>query len=85
MTSIVERAIEIVGNNTFDAVFDKGYYTAEEIHKSQKLGVTTHVCIPKLASNAPDKSYNLSEFIHKKYKNTYKCPAGEILKTNGNW
>ncbi len=39
MTNMVEQAIEIVGNNTFDAVFDKGYYTAEEIHKTQELGV----------------------------------------------
>ncbi len=39
MTYMVEQAIKIVGNNTFDAVFDKGYYTAEEIHKTQELGV----------------------------------------------
>ena len=39
MTSMVENAIEIIGNNTFDAVFDKGYYTAEEIHNSQQLGL----------------------------------------------
>ena len=37
MTSMVESAIEIIGNNTVDAVFDKGYYTAEEIYKSQKI------------------------------------------------
>jgi transposase len=85
MTAMVQNAIEIVGNNTFDAVFDKGYYTAEQIHKSQKLGVTTHVCIPNPASNAPDKAYNLSEFIYNKEQDTYACPAGQTLKTNGNW
>jgi len=85
MTAMVENAIEIVGNNTFDAVFDKGYYTAEQIHKSQKLGVTTHVCIPNPASNAPDKAYNVSEFIYNKKQDTYSCPAGQTLKTNGNW
>lgn len=85
MTAMVENAIEIVGNNTFDAVFDKGYYTAEQIHKSQKLGVTTHVCIPNPASNAPDKAYNLSKFIYNKEQDTYTCPAGQTLKTNGNW
>jgi transposase len=85
MTSMVENAIEIVGNNTFDAVFDKGYYTAQQIHKSQKLGVTTHVCVPNPASNAPDKDYNVSEFIYNKVQDTYCCPAGETLKTNGNW
>jgi hypothetical protein len=53
MTSMVKQAIEIVGNNSFDAVFDKGYYTAEQIHDTQQTGVTTHVCIPNPASNAP--------------------------------
>jgi len=85
MTSMVENAIDIVGNNTFDAVFDKGYYTAEQIHKTQQLGVTTHVCIPSPASNAPDKAYNVSEFIYNKEEDTYTCPAGQTLKTNGNW
>jgi transposase len=85
MSSMVERAIEIVGNNTFDAVFDKGYYTAEQIHDSQQLGVTTHVCIPAPAGTAPDQAYNVSEFLYNPKKDTYTCPAGETLKTNGNW
>jgi transposase len=85
MTSMVESAIEIVGNNSFDAVFDKGYYTAEQIHETQKLGVTTHVCVPDPASNAPDKAYNVSEFKYNKQEDTYTCPAGNTLTTNGNW
>jgi hypothetical protein len=85
MTSMVENAIEILGNSTFDAVFDKGYYTAEQIHKSQKFGVTTHVCVPNPASHAPDKAYNVSEFTYNKVQDTYCCPAVEALKTNGNW
>lgn len=85
MTSMVTNAIEIVENNTFDVVFDKGYYTAEQIHDCQKLGVTTHVCIPNPASNAPDRAYNVSEFNYYKDQDTYTCPAGELLKTNGNW
>jgi len=85
MTPMVENAIEIVGNNTFDAVFDKGYYTAEEIHKSQLLGVTTHVCVPNPASTAPNKAYNVSEFKYNKEQDNYTCPAGQTLKTNGNW
>jgi len=85
MTSMIESAIEIVENNTFDAVFDKGYYTAEEIHKTQQLGVTTHVSIPKPSSHAPDKAYDVSQFKYNKEQDNYICPAGEILKTNGNW
>lgn len=85
MAKMVENAIEIVGNNSFNAVFDKGYYTAEEIHKSQALGVTTHVCVPNPAATAPNKAYNVSEFKYNKVDDTYTCPASETLKTNGNW
>lgn len=85
MSSMVKNAIEIVGNNTFNAIFDKGYYTAEEIHKTQKLGAITHVCVPNPASNAPEKAYNVSEFTYHKEQDVYTCPAGEVLKTNGNW
>ena len=85
MTYMVEQAIEIVGNNTFNAVFDKGYYTAEEIHKTQELGVRTHVCIPNPSSHAPDRSYDVSEFRYNTESDSYTCPAGQILKSNGNW
>ncbi|RLD55412.1 MAG: IS1182 family transposase, partial [Bacteroidetes bacterium] len=85
MTDMVEQAIEIVENNTFDAVFDKGYHKAEQLDNCHKLGVETHVAIPKPASNAPDKSFNVSEFIYNKQTDTYTCPAGQTLRTNGNW
>ena len=85
MTKMVENAIDIVGNNTFNAVFDKGYYTAEEIHDSQALGVTTHVCVPNHAATAPNKAYNVSEFKYNKVDDNYICPAGEVLNTNKNW
>ena len=85
MTSMVENAIEILGNNSFDAVFDKGYYTAEEIYKTQQLGITTHVCVPNPAAHAPDRAYDVSQFIYNKIEDNYTCPAGQILNTNGNW
>ncbi|MCK5777011.1 MAG: IS1182 family transposase [Bacteroidales bacterium] len=85
MTDMVENAIEIVENNTFDAVFDKGYYNAKQIDNCHELGVETHVAIPAPASNAPDKAFNVSEFIYDKANDTYTCPAGQILRTNGNW
>ena len=85
MTSMVESAIEIVGNNTFHSVFDKGYYTAQQIYSTQQLGVTTHVCIPNPSANAPDIAYNVSEFKYNKKEDSYTCPAGNVLTSNGNW
>ena len=85
MANMVESAIEIVGNNNFEAVFDKGYHNAEEIHKCHQLGVEVHVAIPNPASNAPDTNFNLSEMSYNHDNDTYECPAKQTLTTNGNW
>lgn len=85
MTEMVEQAIDVVENDSFDALFDKGYHNAEQLNNVQKLGITTHVAIPKPASNAPDKSFNVSKFIYNKENDTYTCPGEQILTTNGNW
>ena len=85
LVQMSNNAIDVIGNNTFDFVLDKGYYTAQQIHESQKKGITTHVCVQNPASNALDKAYNVSQFKYNKELDHYTCPAGEVLKTNGNW
>ena len=85
MANMVESAIEIVGQNNFEAVFDKGYHNAEKIHKCHQLGVEVHVAIPNPASNAPDTNFNLSEMSYNHDNDTYECPAKQTLTTNGNW
>ncbi len=85
MGEMVTRASGIVENTNFTALYDKGYHTGREIKIAQELGVETIVAIPALpsSSNAPDTAYNLSEFKYNKTQNTYTCPQGEILTTNG--
>jgi hypothetical protein len=85
--NMVQRASEIVGNSKFTAVFDKGYHKGSELKNAQELGVKTLVAIPDIssASMAPDPAYNVSEFVYNKKKNTYTCPQGNTLTTNGNW
>ncbi len=85
LAPMVEKAIGILGTNQFEAVFDKGYYTAEQIHKCHQMGVETHVSITAPSTNAPDKAFNSSEFVYNKQDDTYTCPAGQTLSTNGHW
>ena len=83
---MVSRASEILGTTKFTAVFDKGYHKGGELKTAQELGVKTLVAIPDVssASMAPDHAYNVSEFIYNKNNNTYTCPQGQVLRTNGN-
>jgi transposase len=85
LSGMVEKAVDILGTNQFDVVFDKGYHNAEQLHRCHMPGVETHVAITAPSANAPEPSFNVSEFKHNVEQDTYSCPAEQTLKTNGNW
>jgi transposase len=85
LSKMVEMAIPIVGHTDFIALFDKGYHTGSEIATCHKLGVETMVAMPKrpISSQAPDPAYNYESFTYNSESDTYTCPAGQELRTNG--
>jgi transposase len=87
MGSMVNSAIEIVENNTFIAIYDKGYHTGMQIKKCHDIGIETLVAISALSATgqAPDPKFNSERFIYKKETDTYICPQGESLKSTGRW
>lgn len=87
MGYMLKRAVDIIGNNKFTALYDKGYHTGSELKIAQGLGIKTIVAIPATASSskAPDPDYNSANFIYNKKEDTYTCPQGQILTTTGTW
>jgi transposase len=83
MGPMLRRAKSILGNNTFVALFDKGYYAGSELETARGLGVTALVAVPAPASNAPDPAYNVERFAYDAANDTYTCPEGHTLSTNG--
>ena len=65
MGNIIEQAVEILGNNTFTALFDKGYYSGSEFEVVDKLGVEVLVAIPDLptSSMAPDHATTFQNLL----------------------
>ncbi|MCX6335544.1 MAG: IS1182 family transposase [Bacteroidia bacterium] len=87
MGNMVQRAKSILRTNDFTALFDKGYHTGSELKIAQELGIETIVAIPGVpaTSQAPDHDYNYEHFNYDPLSDTYSCPQGEVLKTNGSW
>jgi transposase len=85
MGNMLQRAENILGNNNFTALYDKGYHTGSEFQKADELGIDVMVAIPSVAANAPNPEYNVEKFIFDKTNDCYTCPQGEILTTNGRW
>ncbi len=84
---MVQRAKSILRTNDFTVLYDKGYHKGSELKTAQDLGIETIVAIPSLpsTSQAPDHAYNSENFIYDKEADTYTCPQGEVLRTNGTW
>ncbi len=85
MGSMLRRAKKILGNADFTALYDKGYHTGSELKTGIEMGVELMVAIPGVASFAPDERYNFDKFIYSAENDTYTCPQGKVLTTNGNW
>ena len=87
MGNMLRRAKSILRDNSFTALYDKGYHTGSEFKTANDLGVNVLVAIPALpsSSQAPCPDYNLDKFYYNKQNDTYTCPQGHLLKSNGNW
>ena len=87
MGNMLRRAKSILGTNRFTALYDKGYHTGSEFDIADQLGIKVMVAIPgkPASSQAPDPDYNVENFIYNENDNTYTCPQGHTLTTNGTW
>jgi transposase len=87
MGNMVQRAKSILRTNEFTALYDKGFHTGSELKTAQDLGVETIVAIPAVpsTSQAPNHEYNYENFAYNKEADTYTCPQGQVLRTNGSW
>jgi transposase len=87
MGNMVQRAKSILRTNDFTVLYDKGFHTGSELKTAQDMGVETIVAIPGVpsTSQAPNPLFNYEFFIYNKEDDTYTCPKGQILNTNGSW
>ena len=87
MGNMARRAKSIIGHNRFSLLFDKGYHSGIELTKVQLMEIDTHVAFPSVpkTSQAPNPNYNVENFRYDQSSDSYTCPQGFTLKTNGKW
>ena len=83
LSGMLRRTKTILKTNEFTALYDKGYHTGCEIKAAVTSGIDIMVAIPGIASVAPDANYNMSHFVYDEINDTYRCPQGQIMVTNG--
>jgi transposase len=87
MGNMAQRAKSILRTNEFTVLYDKGFHTGSELKTAQELGVETIVAIPGVpsTSQAPNPMFNFEFFRYNREDDSYTCPGGQVLRTNGSW
>jgi hypothetical protein len=75
-------AKELLGVEKMNTLTDKGYTTAKHLEICTENGVTPYSS-PKEHSSQKNGLYPMVDFKYDKIDDTYSCPAGQILATNG--
>ena len=81
---MVNKAKENIGD-VENVLADKGYHSGRELKACEKLGVTTFISPKESSSTKKNPDFAMKSFVYDKQGDTYACPAGEILHTNGKW
>jgi transposase/IS5 family transposase len=81
------KAKEACGVKKITVLADKGYHNAEQIDSCTNEGITTYVSPQDAArgSDIPTPEYYGEKFNYNKRNDSYTCPQGHVLKTNGRW
>lgn len=82
LSSMAIDAKELLGVETMNTLTDKGYTTAKQLDECTKNDITPYSS-PKEHSSQQNGLYPMKDFIYNKQQDTYRCPAGETLSTNG--
>jgi transposase len=75
---------ELLKADHLNVLADKGYHAGEQLRQCMDNGITTFVS-PKASSTEHNGLYTISMFTYNQEDDTYTCPQGSILTSNGMW
>lgn len=78
------EAKELLKVEQMNVLTDKGYTTGKQIAECTANNITTYSS-PKAHSSQNNGLYDMQIFEYKEAEDTYTCPAGETMMTNGRW
>lgn len=87
LLAMARRAKAAMGVSTITVLADKGYHNGEQLHSCAQEQVTTYVAVPDppRSGSIPTPDFYGEKFRYNKKKDTFTCPMGQTLKSNGQW
>jgi transposase len=82
LADMAMEAKELLGLKQMKTLTDKGYTTGAEIARCSANNITTYSS-PKEHSSQKNGLYDMQDFEYSPEDDTYTCPAGAVMHTNG--
>lgn len=83
LANMTQKSMQNTGSNKCTVLADKGYHTGSQIAATEQLGAKPFIS-PKANSTAGrSEVFPLEAFKYHPGSDTYKCPNGETLRSNG--
>jgi hypothetical protein len=79
LANTAKAAKEAIGNETLEAVADRGYFNGEEIKTCVDAGITVTLPKPMTSWAKAEGRFGKEDFVYLAEENVYRCPAGEKL------
>lgn len=85
LSTMAGKAKDILQSEDLTALLDKGYHVGKELKAAKVNGITTVVAYPqpRQRSGKIDRAYYTDKFVYDHQSDTYTCPVGVELSTNG--
>lgn len=85
LSTMASQAKSTLAAEHLTVLADKGYHVGKDLQAAQENNITTVVAYPQPRdrSDKIDPAYYTDKFIYNKQSDTYTCPAGYELTTNG--
>ena len=85
LPGIGKQAKEVLGVEQLEVLADKGYHTGLALQEAAQEGLVTYVSPKKPSHQGKVKAYQKHQFVYDPTHDTYQCPQGQVMPTNGRW
>jgi transposase len=77
MASAAQQAL---GTKSLTVIADTGYMNGAQAQACEDRNITPVVPMPDVVNTRADNLYSKTQFVYDKLTDTYRCPAGELLR-----
>jgi hypothetical protein len=81
---MLKAANELLESKHLKCLADKGYHTGAQLSKCEEYEELETYVAPLKSKNGPE-GFRKQDFTYEASSDTYTCPQGETLSTNGRW